>query len=64
MLDDLDRELTTRGLRFCRYADDVNIYVRSRSAGDRVMASVRRFVEGRLGLKVNEHKSMVDQPWN
>ena len=64
MLEDLDRELTARGLRFCRYADDVNIYVRSRRAGDRVMTSVRRFVEGRLGLKVNERKSMVDRPWN
>lgn len=64
MLDDLDRELTARGLRFCRYADDVNIYVGSRRAGDRVMTSVRRFVEGRLGLKVNERKSMVDRPWN
>lgn len=63
MLDDLDRELTARGLRFCRYADDTNVYVRSRRAGERVMASVRGFVEGRLGLKVNEQKSTVDRPW-
>jgi len=63
MLDDLDRELTARGLRFCRYADDLNIYVSSRRAGERVMASVRGFVEGRLGLKVNEQKSTVDRPW-
>lgn len=63
MLDDLDRELTARGHRFCRYADDCNVYVRSQRAGERVMASVRRFVEGRLGLKVNESKSAVDRPW-
>ena len=64
MLDDMDRELTARGLRFCRYADDCNIYVRSERAGQRVMASVRRYVEGRLGLRVNEQKSTVDRPWN
>jgi RNA-directed DNA polymerase len=63
MLDDLDRELTARGHRFCRYADDCNVYVRSRRAGQRVMASIRSFVEGRLGLKVNEQKSAVDRPW-
>ncbi|HQT95528.1 MAG TPA: group II intron maturase-specific domain-containing protein [Thermoanaerobaculaceae bacterium] len=63
MLDDLDRELTSRGHRFCRYADDCNVYVRSQRAGERVMASIRRFVEGRLGLKVNEQKSAVDRPW-
>lgn len=63
MLDDLDRELTARGHRFCRYADDANIYVRSERAGQRVMASVRHFVEERLGLRVNERKSAVDRPW-
>jgi group II intron reverse transcriptase/maturase len=63
MLDDLDRALTRRGLRFCRYADDCNIYVRSWKAGRRVMNSVRRFVEGRLSLKVNEDKSAVDRPF-
>jgi RNA-directed DNA polymerase len=62
MLDDLDRVLTRRGLRFCRYADDSNIYVRSRKAGKRVMDAVRRFVEGRLSLKINEEKSAVDIP--
>lgn len=64
MLDDLDRELTARGHRFVRSADDCNIYVRSERAGQRVMASVRSFVEGRLGLRVNERKSTVDRPWN
>jgi RNA-directed DNA polymerase len=63
MLDDLDKELEKRGHHFARYADDCNIYVRSRRAGERVLASVRRFLEGRLSLKVNEHKSAVDRPW-
>ena len=62
MLDDLDRELERRGLRFVRYADDCNIYVRSRRAGERVMQSVTRFLTGRLKLKVNESKSAVAQP--
>jgi len=62
MLDDLDRILTRRGLRFCRYADDANIYVRSRKAGRRVMNAVRRFIERRLSLKVNEEKSAVGTP--
>jgi RNA-directed DNA polymerase len=64
LLDDLDRELEKRGHRFVRYADDGNIYVRSRRAGERVMASVRRFLERRLKLKVNEAKSAVDRPWS
>ncbi len=59
VLDEFDRELTRRGLRFCRYADDCNIYVRSRRAGERVMASVCRFLTTRLQLKVNESKSAV-----
>ena len=59
VLDDLDQELTRRGHRFCRYADDCNIYVRSRRAGERVMASVSRFVSTKLRLKVNESKSAV-----
>ena len=63
MLDDLDKELMRRGHRFTRYADDCNIYVRSRRAGERVMESVRDFVEGRLKLKVNMEKSAVDKPW-
>ena len=62
MLDDLDKELTRRGLRFCRYADDCNIYVRSRRAGERVMASVSRFLTDKLRLKVNETKSAVAAP--
>lgn len=64
LLDDLDQELEKRGHRFARYADDANIYVRSRQAGERVMASVRRFLERKLRLKVNETKSAVDRPWN
>ena len=64
MLDDLDKLLEQRGHRFCRYADDCNIYVRSQRAGDRTMSAVRRFLEGRLGLKLNEEKSKVDRPRN
>jgi RNA-directed DNA polymerase len=59
LLDDLDKELESRGHRFCRYADDCNIYVRSAAAGERVMASVTRFLETRLRLKVNQAKSAV-----
>jgi RNA-directed DNA polymerase len=62
VLDDLDKELARRKLRFCRYADDCNIYVRSRRAGERVMASVSRFLTLRLKLKVNETKSAVARP--
>ena len=62
VLDELDRELTRRGHRFCRYADDCNFYVRSRRAGDRVMASVTRFLTSRLRLRVNEAKSAVARP--
>ncbi len=62
MLDELDRELERRGLRFVRYADDSNIYVRSRRAGERVMASVTRFITTRLKLKVNDSKSAVARP--
>ena len=63
LLDDLDKELTKRGLRFVRYADDCNIFVASKRAGQRVMESVTRFVEGKLKLKVNREKSAVDRPW-
>lgn len=63
MLDELDKELEKRGHRFCRYADDCNIYVKSRSAGSRVMASISNFIEKKLKLKVNESKSAVDRPW-
>jgi len=62
MLDDLDRELERRGLRFVRYADDCNIYVRSERAGRRVMEGVRRFLTRKLNLTVNESKSAVARP--
>ena len=61
-MDELDWELERRGLRFVRYADDANIYVRSERAGQRVMDSIRRFIEKRLRLKVNEEKSSVTTP--
>jgi RNA-directed DNA polymerase len=63
LLDDLDKELERRGHQFCRYADDMNIYVKSQRAGDRVMASVTRFLEVKLRLRVNRDKSTVDRPW-
>ena len=63
VLDELDAELERRGLRFVRYADDVNIYVRSRKAADRVMESITRFIEDKLRLAVNRQKSTVDRPW-
>lgn len=63
LLDELDKELERRGHKFCRYADDCNIYVQSRSAGERVMKSVTRFLSGRLRLKVNVEKSAVARPW-
>jgi RNA-directed DNA polymerase len=59
MLDDLDRELWSRGLRFVRYADDVRVFVRSKRAASRVLASVTKVIEGRLHLKVNRVKSKV-----
>src|SRR5258708_1348640 len=59
LLDDLDKELEKRGHRFCRYADDCNIYVQSKVAGERVMASVSQFLEQRLKLLVNRAKSAV-----
>jgi RNA-directed DNA polymerase len=64
LLDDLDKELEKRGHTFCRYADDCNIYVRSKAAGERVMASITRFLHERLKLRVNPEKSAVDRPWN
>ncbi len=60
VLDELDRELSRRGLRFVRYADDCQIFARSRRAGERIMASITRFIESRLRLKVNQDKSAVD----
>jgi RNA-directed DNA polymerase len=62
VLDEFDRELERRGLRFARYADDCNVYVRSRRAGDRVMKSLTRFIATKLKLKVNEQKSAVARP--
>jgi RNA-directed DNA polymerase len=59
VLDELDKELERRGHSFCRYADDCNIYVRSRKAGERVMASITDFIEKKLKLKVNYEKSGV-----
>ena len=59
MLDDLDKELEKRGHKFCRYADDCNIYVNSMAAGERVMESVAEFLEKKLRLKINEGKSAV-----
>jgi len=63
LLDELDKELERRQHRFVRYADDCNIYVRSSRAGERVLASLKCFLEKRLKLKVNEQKSAVDRPW-
>jgi RNA-directed DNA polymerase len=63
LLDDLDRELEGRKLAFCRYADDCNIYVGSRVAGERVMSGIRVFLEDTLRLRVNAQKSAVARPW-
>ncbi len=62
MLHELDKELERLGHRFCRYADDSNIYVRSMRAGQRVMAGISKYIEERLKLKVNRNKSAVDYP--
>jgi RNA-directed DNA polymerase len=64
VLDELDKEMEERGYRFVRYADDANIYVRSRRAGKRIMASVKRFITNKLRLKVNDKKSAVASPWD
>jgi len=64
VLDELDKELEKRGLRFVRYADDVAIYVRTAKAAERVKSSVSRFITGRLKLVVNEEKSAVNRPWD
>jgi len=61
MLDDLDKELEKRGHKFVRYADDCNIYVKTPRAGERVMESVREFLEKKLKLKVNQKKSKIDR---
>lgn len=63
VLDELDKELEKRGHKFVRYADDCNIYVKTKRAGERVMASIKTFIEKTLRLKVNEKKSAVARPW-
>jgi len=63
VLDELDQELERRKLRYSRYADDCNIYVRSRRAGERVMARITAFITSKLKLKVNQQKSAVARPW-
>jgi RNA-directed DNA polymerase len=63
LLTDLDQEIERRGLSFCRYADDCNIYVSSRTAGNRVMEGIRVFLEKALHLKLNPEKSAVARPW-
>ena len=63
LLDDLDKELNRRGSTYCRYADDCNIYVRSKRAGERVKASITVYLWDTLKLKVNEKKSAVARPW-
>jgi RNA-directed DNA polymerase len=63
LLDELDKELERRGHRFVRYADDSNVYVKSKAAGERVMASLERFLSERLRLRINREKSAVARPW-
>lgn len=63
LLDELDKELEGRGHSFCRYADDCNIYVATRTSGERVMASITSYLSERLKLTVNQAKSAVDRPW-
>jgi RNA-directed DNA polymerase len=63
LLDELDKELERRGHRFVRYADDSNVYVQSRRAGERVLTSIEVFLRKRLRLVVNRDKSAVDRPW-
>lgn len=63
LLDELDKTLEARGHRFVRYADDCNIYVKSRRAGERVLQSIKRYLRNTLKLTVNDAKSAVDRPW-
>jgi len=62
MLNELDKELEKWGHKFCLYADDCNIYVKSQRARERVMQSITKFLEGKLKLQVNREKSAVDRP--
>jgi RNA-directed DNA polymerase len=64
LLDDLDKELEERGHAFCRYADDCNIYVKSKRAGQRVLSGITRFLASKLRLRVNTGKSAVARPWD
>lgn len=64
LLDEWDRELERRGHQFVRYADDCNVYVRSKAAGERVLASLERWLAQRLRLRVNREKSGVARPWS
>jgi RNA-directed DNA polymerase len=64
LLTDLDRELERRGHRFCRYADDCNIYVKSEVAGQRAMAAITAYLDRTLKLQVNRDKSAVARPWD
>ena len=63
LLDELDKELERRGHKFCRYADDANVYVATRKSGERVMVSISNYLTRRLKLTVNRNKSAVDRPW-
>ena len=63
LLDDLDKTLEARGHRFVRYADDCNIYVKSKRAGERVLTNLKRYLSTQLKLMINETKSAVDRPW-
>ena len=64
LLDELDKELEHRGHRFCRYADDCNVYLQTKCSAERVMTSVTQYLEEQLKLKVNRSKNAVDRPWN
>ena len=63
MLNELDKELEQRNLHFIRYADDCNIFVKSKKAANRVMSSITDFIETKLKLVVNKEKSSVGRPW-
>ncbi len=64
LLDDLDKELEKRGHTFCRYADDCNTYIKSKRAGQRILASITRYLASNLKLRVNSEKSAVARPWD
>lgn len=63
LLDELDKTLEVRGHRFVRYADDCNIYIKSKRAGERVLANLKRYLHTTLKLSINDTKSAVDRPW-